>query len=103
MIRGKSRSLRSIAKELGVSHTLLSLWLQGKRNLDPDLEARYRVLVTSSGYNNGYTSGGEFVSGKLAAEAGLEPATNRLTAGHSTPCQCIFLMAPRLSALFLPR
>ena len=46
-------SLRQIAKELGVSHTLLVLWKQGKRSLAPELEARYHRLVTS-GYKNGY-------------------------------------------------
>ena len=46
-------SLRKIAKELGVSHTLLSLWLHGKRRLSPEMEAQYRALVTT-GYKNGY-------------------------------------------------
>jgi hypothetical protein len=46
-------SLRAIAKELGISHTLLVLWRQGKRSLAPEIEARYHSLVTS-GYNNGY-------------------------------------------------
>ena len=40
-------SLRGIAKELGISHTLLVLWRQGKRSLAPEIEARYRSLVTS--------------------------------------------------------
>ena len=44
-------SLRKIAKELGVSHTLLVLWRQGKRKLAPEIEARYHELVTS-GYKN---------------------------------------------------
>ena len=56
-------SLRTIAKELGVSHTLLSLWQQGKRNLSPELEARYHQLVTrqavTSGYKNGYKNDSE--------------------------------------------
>jgi len=46
-------SLRQIAKQLGVSHTLLVLWLQGKRTLVPELEARYHQLV-STGYTGGY-------------------------------------------------
>ena len=46
----KQMSLRAIAKELGVSHTLLSLWRQGKRSLAPELEQRYYEVVTS-GYN----------------------------------------------------
>ena len=40
-------SLRQIAKELGVSHTLLVLWRQGKRSLPKQTEARYHQLVTS--------------------------------------------------------
>jgi transcriptional regulator with XRE-family HTH domain len=39
-------SLRQTAKELGVSHTLLVLWKQGKRTLSPELEERYHQLVT---------------------------------------------------------
>jgi len=50
-------SLRQIAKELGVSHSLLSLWLQGKRRLKPDIEAGYHRLVTTSGYKSGYKLG----------------------------------------------
>ena len=42
----KQMSLRKIAKELGVSHTLLSLWRQGKRTLSEELEIRYWKLVT---------------------------------------------------------
>ena len=49
-------SLRKIAKELGVSHTLLVLWRQGKRNLSPELQARYHKLVAASGYKSGYKS-----------------------------------------------
>ncbi len=43
----KGMSLRKIAKELGVSHSLLVLWRQGKRSLSPQLEARYHQLVTT--------------------------------------------------------
>ena len=50
-------SLRQIAKELGVNHTLLVLWKQGKRRLAPELEARYMELVTTFG-GNGYNSRG---------------------------------------------
>jgi transcriptional regulator with XRE-family HTH domain len=38
-------SLRKLAKELGVSHTLLVLWRQGKRTLAPEIEARYWALA----------------------------------------------------------
>ena len=68
-------SLRAIAKELGISHTLLVLWRQGKRSLAPEIEARYHSLVTS-GYNNGYKQssnpGGEacFCACKVGAGGG---------------------------------
>lgn len=51
----KKLSLRQIAQELGVSHTLLVLWWQGKRKLPPELEAQYRELVTTTGYNGGHS------------------------------------------------
>ncbi len=43
-------SLRQIARQLGVSHTLLVLWRQGKRSLPAEVELHYYRLVTS-GYN----------------------------------------------------
>ncbi len=58
----KEMSLRQIAKELGVSHTLLVLWRQGKRSLSPKLEFRHHQLVTSVTTERG--KGGTFVSGE---------------------------------------
>ena len=49
-------SLRQIAKTLGVSHTLLVLWRQGKRSLSPDLERRYNALAGESGYTEVVTT-----------------------------------------------
>ncbi len=49
-----SPSLRQIARGLGVSHTLLSLWRQGKRSIRPDLEEKYWAFVTNNGYTSGY-------------------------------------------------
>ena len=46
-------SLRQIAQGLGVSHSLLSLWRQGKRTLKPEVEARYWAFVTNNGYRFG--------------------------------------------------
>ena len=48
-----SPSLRQIARGLGVSHSLLSLWRQGKRSIRPDLEEKYWAFVTTNGYKNG--------------------------------------------------
>ena len=81
-------SLRQIARELGVSHTLLVLWRQGKRNLSPELVARYHQLVTS-GYKNGYNnelesnakipSIGAYVPRKVLVELeGLEPSASSM-------------------------
>ncbi len=44
-------SLRQIAKKLGVSHSLLVLWRQGKRTLSRELQERYHTIA-ASGYNN---------------------------------------------------
>ncbi len=82
-------SLRKIAKELGVSHTLLSLWRQGKRNLSPELEEHYYEVVT-----NGYTrrllerspdettqptNGGMKDSRGMVGHPGIEPGTSVLS------------------------
>ena len=78
------------AGEMGVSHTLLSLWLHGKRNLAPEMQEKYHSLVTS-----GYTSAGEYrpferpLPGRAQTHAtpgrnamvelrGLEPLTSSL-------------------------
>ena len=55
----RKMSLRQIAKILGVSHTLLSLMKNGKREWRPDLKERYEQLVTSlpeSGYTEAKTN-----------------------------------------------
>ena len=67
-------SLRQIVKELGISHTLLVLWRQGKRSLAPELEARYHQLVTTTGYT-GYNSGyrGEMVTTGVGWGADTNP------------------------------
>ena len=79
-------SLRQIAKELGVSHTLLGLWRQGKRSLAPELEARYHQLVTS-GYNA--TSGNNQIELRnslnlMERKMGFEPTTLSLARRCST-------------------
>ena len=69
-------SIRQIAKALGVSHTLLVLWRQGKRRLDPELEARCNRLVTSEMVTNGYgTDLGKQRTTALVGDRGLEPRT----------------------------
>ena len=68
-------SLRTIAKELGVSHTLLVLWRQGKRTLSPELARRYEELVTSE--KSGYTSGSA-ASDSVPAVAGVRGSRTHL-------------------------
>ena len=77
-------SLRAVAKELGVSHSLLSLWLQGKRRLKPDVEDGYHRLVTSSGYKSGYNSTGSQIGViSLVGGSGLEPLTSAMSTQRS--------------------
>jgi len=81
-------SLRQIAKELGISHTLLSLWLHGKRTLAPQLAAKYNQLVTS-GYTSGYKRGqppGDKRDGRSAIRLsfGLDMAGARGSRTHSS-------------------
>ena len=81
----RKMSLRQIAKILGVSHTLLSLMKNGKREWRPDLKERYEQLVTSlpeSGYTNG-SNGSEGTvpdmhlqaQNAMVSRVGLEPTT----------------------------
>ncbi len=70
-------SLRQIAKQLGVSHTLLVLWRQGKRTLPAHLERRYYQLVTS-GYNSKRAATQEAVK-RVVGQPGLEPGTSVLS------------------------
>ncbi len=41
-------SMRSIAKELGISHSYLSYMVNGKRPWSPELHNRYQQLVTTA-------------------------------------------------------
>ena len=71
-------SLRQIAKQLGVSHTLLVLWRQGERGLSAELEERYQQLVTSGGYNIGYNEPRQYEAATgviVVGHRGLEPRT----------------------------
>ena len=87
-------SLRQIAKILGVSHTLLSLMKNGKREWRPDLKERYEQLVTSlpkSGYSNGSNGSEETVpdmhvqaQNAMVSRVGLEPTTLGLKVRCST-------------------
>ena len=87
-------SLRAIAKELGISHTLLVLWRQGKRSLAPEIEARYHSLVTS-GYNNGYKQSSSPEGGASDFEPALE---DYVGAGRGTRTHTPFKVADFKSA-----
>ena len=75
-------SLRQIARGLGVSHSLLSLWRQGKRSIKPDLEQRYWAFVTNSGYrfgdnpDSGIQRNTRVELNKMVPRGGLEPPTH---------------------------
>jgi len=50
MANKRGMSLRQIAKELGVSHSLLVRWRQGTRSLAPELVTKYYQFVTNQKY-----------------------------------------------------
>ena len=83
-------SLRAIAKELGISHTLLVLWRQGKRSLAPEIEARYHSLVTS-----GYKQSSSPEGGASHFEPALE---DYVGAGRGTRTHTPFKVADFKSA-----
>ena len=87
-------SFRAIAKELGISHTILVLWRQGKRSLAPEIEARYHSLVTS-GYNNGYKQSSSPEGGASHFEPALE---DYVGAGRGTRTHTPFKVADFKSA-----
>ncbi len=84
MAASKGMSLRKIAKELGVSHSLLVLWRQGKRSLSPQLEARYHQLVTSVTTLGG--GGGKILSGE--ARFGIKSPVLCQTELTAQDCRC---------------
>ncbi len=61
----KALSVREIGRELGVSHTLLVLWRQGKRSLAPELEQQYHQLVTKGSVTKSVTAIGQAPRGIL--------------------------------------
>jgi transcriptional regulator with XRE-family HTH domain len=80
-------SLRQIAKGLGVSHSLLSLWKQGKRSIRPDLEEKYWAFVTNSGYrfgDNPDLNKPETPIFEMVPRGGLEPPTHGFSIHCST-------------------
>ena len=81
-------SLRQIAKELGVSHTLLGLWRQGKRSLAPELEARYHQLVTSD-YKSGYNATSGYNQSELRNSLNLMERKMGFEARHTARSHCI--------------
>lgn len=82
-------SERGIAKELGVSPALLSLWGKGKRKLSPELQARYYQLVNTRTVNvykeddsqrppKGANMRDSNGAGCLVGRGGFEPSTRGL-------------------------
>ena len=84
-------SLRQIAKQLGISHSLLVLWRQGKRTLSPDLQPRYHELA--GGYNeSGHKPPPAFplralVAPRAGSSAWSEHRTFNPSVQGSNPCR----------------
>ena len=89
-IKDVGMSLRQMAKVLGVSHTLLVLWKQGKRKLSPELESRYRILVTNGGYKQqDLTPSTAVQSRAYGSEADIQsPVCYHYTTGHYSSSDC---------------
>jgi hypothetical protein len=79
-----------IAQGLVVSHSMLSLWRQGKMTLRLDLEDKYWVFVTNSGYrfgdnpNSGIQRNTQVELNKMVPRGGLEPPTHGFSIHCST-------------------
>mgnify|MGYP003725114001 CR=1 FL=1 len=78
--REKEMSLRKQARILGISHTYLSMLVNGKRKWPEELKARYEELVTTSvttpkvNTSLAKASEDDFVPELVVPRKGLEPS-----------------------------
>ena len=94
----KEMSLRKQARILGISHTYLSMLVNGKRNCPEELKARYEELVTTNDNGNRqsvlYSSNygavsqsheGEPDGKEVVGGTGFEPVTSAMSTQRSKP------------------
>ena len=92
--REKEMSLRKQARILGISHTYLSMLVNGKRKWPEELKARYEELVTTSvttpKANTSLTKASEddFVPEIVVPRKGLEPSLSYREADFKFTAGC---------------
>ena len=80
--RDKEMSLRKQARILGISHTYLSMLVNGKRKWPEELKARYEELVTT---NDSMRTEKESNLRIVVGGTGFEPVTSAMSTQRSKP------------------
>ena len=80
--REKEMSLRKQARILGISHTYLSMLVNGKRKWPEELKARYEELVTT---NDSMRTEKESNLRIVVGGTGFEPVTSAMSTQRSKP------------------
>ena len=78
----KTMSLRKQARILGISHTYLSMLVNGKRKWPEELKARYEELVTT---NDSMRTEKESNLRIVVGGTGFEPVTSAMSTQRSKP------------------
>ena len=97
----KEMSLRKQARILGISHTYLSMLVNGKREWPEELKARYEELVTTSvttpkaNTSLAKASEDDFVPELVVPRKGLEPSLSYREADFKS-ARCLTIISPKL-------
>ena len=93
-------SLRRHAKILGVSHSLLSKCINGKRRWNPELKERYDRLVTSVVTKSGTGDSLAFLSPSVnSADKTGDTVTNSVYNTHSSSCGAVAHLGERFNGI----
>ena len=93
-------SLRQQAKILGVSHSLLSKCINGKRRWNPELKERYDRLVTSVVTKSGTGDSLAFLSPSVnSADKTGDTVTNSVYNTHSSSCGAVAHLGERFNGI----
>ena len=80
-------SLRKQARILGISHTYLSMLVNGKRKWPEELRRRYEELVTTNdnGNKQNFPKRGISREKEVVGGTGFEPVTSAMSTQRSKP------------------
>ena len=93
-------SLRQMATILGVSHSLLSKCINGKRRWNPELKERYDRLVTSVVTKSGTGDSLAFLSPSVnSADKTGDTVTNSVYNTHSSSCGAVAHLGERFNGI----